>query len=393
MPRALDFQTVDPAAGRVPARRAGRPLSNQSALRRSSQKATCLTAPVSIALIIQDHGMNRARTEQPQFAVIGCGLIGRKRVLALGKHPPLRYTCDLDAARAADLAKLAAGCTAVTDYRVVLADPAVDALIVSTLNASLAPITLAAVRAGKHVLVEKPGALRAEQLREIQAAAAITGARVRIGYNHRFHPALQKARELIDSGALGPLMFLRGRYGHGGRKGYDREWRADPARSGGGELIDQGVHLIDLAGWFLGHFPKVEGHATTYFWDMRVDDNAFLSLRTAAGQTAWLHVSCTEWKNLFSLEIYGRDAKLAIDGLGGSYGVERLTYYKMLPEMGPPETTAWEFPRGDESWAIETRAFVDDIVHGRDPQPGLAEGIRVLEVVEAIYAKGEGKGQ
>jgi predicted dehydrogenase len=264
---------------------------------------------------------------------------------------------------------------------------------IATLNAALAPISLAAVKAGKHVLVEKPGALNAAQLRTIQAAATKTGARVRIGYNHRFHPALQKARALLESGALGPLMFLRARYGHGGRKGYDREWRADPALSGGGELIDQGVHLIDLAGWFLGDLATVEGHAATSFWDMKVDDNAFLSLRTSAGQTAWLHASCSEWKNLFSLEIYGRDAKLAIDGLGGSYGVERLTYYKMLPEMGPPETTAWEFPRGDESWAIETRAFVDDIVHGRDPQPGLAEGIRVLEVVEAIYAKGEGKGQ
>jgi len=337
--------------------------------------------------------MNRARTEQPLFAVIGCGLIGRKRVAALGPKPPLLYTCDLDQARATDLARNLPGCTAVTDAKVVFADPKVDAVIISTLNASLAPLALAAVNAGKHVLLEKPGALRAAELREVQAAARRTGARVRLGYNHRYHPALQKARELLDAGALGPLMFLRGRYGHGGRKGYDREWRADAALSGGGELIDQGVHLIDLAGWFLGDFPTVEGHVATYFWDMPVDDNAFLSLRTAAGQTAWLHVSCTEWKNLFSLEIYGRDAKLAIDGLGGSYGVERLTYYKMLPQMGPPETTSWEYPRGDESWALETRAFVEDIVQGREPQPGLAEGIRTLEIVEAIYARGEGKGK
>lgn len=319
------------------------------------------------------------------FAVIGCGLIGRKRVLALGKNPSLRYTCDLDAARAADLAKLAPGCTAVTDYQVALNDPRVQAVIVSTLNASLAPITLAAVQAGKHVLVEKPGALNAAQLRAIREAAVRTGARVRLGYNHRYHPALQKARELLDSGVLGPLMFLRARYGHGGRRGYDREWRADPALSGGGELIDQGVHLIDLAGWFMGDFPTVSGHAATYFWDMKVDDNAFLSLRTAGGQTAWLQVSCTEWKNLFSLEIYGRDAKLAIDGLGGSYGVEKLTYYKMLPEMGPPDITSWEYPRGDESWAVETRAFVEDIRLGREPAPGLKEGIRTLEIVEEIY--------
>ncbi|HWA10180.1 MAG TPA: Gfo/Idh/MocA family oxidoreductase [Opitutaceae bacterium] len=320
------------------------------------------------------------------FAIIGCGLIGRKRSNAL-KGVQLAYACDLDAARAAELAKVAPGCRALTDYRAALADPQLDAVIVATLNASLAPITLDAVRAGKHVLVEKPGAISASQLEEIAAAAKRTGARVRLGYNHRYHPSLQQARALVDSGALGPLMFLRGRYGHGGRKGYDREWRADKKLSGGGELIDQGVHLIDLAGWFLGDFPTIDGHAATYFWDMKVDDNAFLSLRTAAGQTAWLHVSCTEWKNLFSLEIYGRDAKIAIDGLGGSYGVERLTFYKMLPQMGPPETSVFEYPGSDESWRLETEAFVTDIREGREPAPGLREGITALKTVEEIYRR------
>jgi predicted dehydrogenase len=120
---------------------------------------------------------------------------------------------------------------------------------------------------------------------------------------------------------------------------------------------------------------------------MKVDDNTFLSLRTATGQTAWLHASCTEWKNLFSFELYGRDAKIAIDGLGGSYGPEKLTFYKMLPQMGPPETTVFEFPGTDDSWAVETRAFVDDIRLGREPSPGLNEGIRTLEIVEAIYRR------
>lgn len=319
------------------------------------------------------------------FAIIGCGLIGKKRAQALPPSAVLIYACDLDATRAQGVAAVRPGCRAVTDYRTALADPAVDAVIVATLNSALAPITQDAVRAGKHVLVEKPGALNAGQLEAIAADAKKTGARVRIGYNHRFHPALLKARELLEAGALGPLMFLRGRYGHGGRKGYDREWRADPKLSGGGELIDQGVHLIDLAGWFLGDFATIEGHAATYFWDMKVDDNAFLSLRTAAGQTAWLHVSCTEWKNLFSLEIYGRNAKLAIDGLGGSYGVERLAYYKMLPQMGPPETTIWEYPGGDDSWRRETEAFVEDLRLSREPAPGLREGIATLRIVQRIY--------
>ena len=331
--------------------------------------------------------MNDTSVVQSQFAQIGCGLIGHKRATALRGRAQLRFACDLNPTRAAEVAAIVPGCEAVTDYHVALGSPEVGAVIVSTLNASLAPIALAAVLAGKHVLVEKPGALNAAQLRTIQAAAAKTNAKVRLGYNHRFHPALRKARELFESGALGPMMFLRGRYGHGGRKGYDREWRADPTLSGGGELIDQGVHLIDLAGWFLGDLPTVDGHAATYFWDMPVDDNAFLSLRSAGGQTAWLHVSCTEWKNLFSLELYGRDAKVVIEGLGGSYGPERCTYYKMLPQMGPPEISAWEYPPTDDSWGLEIAAFMDDIRLDREPSPGLAEGISTLEIVEAVYRK------
>jgi predicted dehydrogenase len=208
-----------------------------------------------------------------------------------------------------------------------------------------------------------------------------------VGFNHRYHPAFLKAREIFDSGILGPLMHIRARYGHGGRTGYDREWRANPPLSGGGELIDQGVHLIDLSHWFLGDFASIEGHATTSFWDMEVDDNAFLSLRTASGQTAWLHASCTEWKNLFSFEIFGRDGKLQIDGLGGSYGTERLTFYKMLPQMGPPETICWEYPRGDESWAYEIREFLRDIAEDRIPSPSLTDAAKALEIVRTICRK------
>ena len=263
-----------------------------------------------------------------KFAIIGCGLIGRKRLAGIGGSA-LAVACDLDLKRAKSFVQQAGRGRVTADFRDAVNDPGVDAVIVSTLNASLAVIALAAIRAGKHVLIEKPAALNSAELDPLMAEVAVRKVCVRVGYNHRYHPAFQKARELFESGALGPLMFIRARYGHGGRTGYDREWRADPKLSGGGELIDQGVHLIDLARWFLGDFTTVDGHAATFFWEMPVDDNAFLSLRTATGQTAWLHASCTEWKNLFSLEIYGRDGKLQMDGLGRSYGVEKLTYYKM----------------------------------------------------------------
>jgi predicted dehydrogenase len=249
----------------------------------------------------------------------------------------------------------------------------------------LAEITAAAIAAGKHVLVEKPAARRAQELDAVIVAAQRARVLVRVGFNHRYHPALHKARALCAEGRVGEVLYVRGRYGHGGRLGYEKEWRAQPLLSGGGELIDQGVHLIDLARWFLGDFAEVQGFAHTYYWNMPVEDNGFLLLRTAARQTAFLHASCTEWKNLFSFEIFGRQGKLEISGLGGSYGTERLIYHRMLPQMGPPETTIWEYPRADTSWEVEFAEFVEDIRLGRQPAAGLRDAQAALRVVERIY--------
>lgn len=317
-------------------------------------------------------------------AIVGCGLIGQKRAKALA-GAALVACADVTRERADTLARSAPGATATGDWRAAIDRADVHIVVVATTNDVLAEITRFAVEAGKHVLVEKPAARSVAEIDPVIEAASRAGRLVRVGFNHRYHPALLKAHELFRSGALGEMMFVRGRYGHGGRIGYDKEWRADPARSGGGELIDQGVHLIDLSRWFLGDFTDVSGFAHTYFWQMPVDDNAFMTLRTATQQTAFLHVSCTEWKNLFSLEIYGRVGKLHIEGLGGSYGVERLTFYKMLPEMGPPETTAWEFPRGDQSWALEFAEFLEDIRLGRTPSAGLIDARAALAIVEDVY--------
>lgn len=272
-----------------------------------------------------------------------------------------------------------------TDAAATLARPDVEIAIIATTHDHLAPLATIAAANGKHVLIEKPGARCAAELDPVREAAERTGALVRTGFNHRYHRAPRKARELVDAGELGPLMFVRGRYGHGGRPGYDREWRADPAVSGGGELLDQGIHLIDLARWFLGEFGEVRAMTGTFFWDMPVEDNAFLLLRTAGGQIASLHASWSEWKNMFSLEIYGRAGKIEISGLGGSYGTERLAFHKMTAEMGPPPTTIWEYPMADDSWEREFAEFLEDIRLGRTPRPGLEEAQGALRIVEKAY--------
>jgi predicted dehydrogenase len=319
--------------------------------------------------------------------IVGCGLVGRKRADALGEHK-LFAAVDADLKRACEVAGAHPGARVGADWREAVTDPAVDAVIVCTPHDLLAPVALAAAQSGKHVLIEKPGARTPAELAPILHEAAERRVCVKVGFNHRFHPSVQKAMQYVQEGAIGPLMFVRGRYGHGGRVGYEREWRADRAVSGGGELLDQGMHLIDLARWFLGDFVKIEGFTHTYFWNMAVDDNAFLLLRTAADQVAWLHVSWTEWKNTFSFEIYGKTGKLHIEGLGGSYGVERLSFYRMSPEMGPPETTIHEFPGPDRSWTADTGDFFRSIETGSRPCGDGQDALLGLRVVDHLYRQG-----
>ncbi len=324
-------------------------------------------------------------TKKLNYAIVGCGKVGEKRSKSLSQGQ-LMVACDINLSLAEKLIVNSNG-KATKNFKQAVTDPGVDIVIISTINSALSRIAEAAIKAGKHVLIEKPVGINSKEIENLIKLAKKNKVLVRAGFNHRYHPSILKAQEITASDEFGSLMFVRGRYGHGGRVGYDQEWRANPKLSGGGELIDQGVHLIDLARLFLGDFKHIDGYAATYFWNMKVDDNSFLNLRTKKGQTAWLHVSCTEWKNLFSLEIYGRYGKLHIEGLGGSYGLERLHYYKMLPEMGPPITKVFEFPESDDSWAKEIQTFEEDIRFHKNPDPSLKDALAVMDIVEKVYKK------
>jgi predicted dehydrogenase len=321
-----------------------------------------------------------------KVGIVGCGLIGGKRAAALaGTGDRLVATFDRAPDRARALAAMQGGLLSFASLAELVAPS--DVVFVAPTKDHLVDIASAAVRERRHVLVEKPGARSAAELEPLVAQAREAGVIVKAGLNHRFHPAAQKARAILGSGVCGEVMFVRGRYGHGGRLGYEKEWRADPDKSGGGELLDQGVHLIDLARWFLGgEFVDVQGRAETFFWKMPVDDNAFLTLATARGQIAHLHASCTEWKNLFSLEIYAEKAKLHWEGLGGSYGVERLSYYQMRPEMGPPDTLIYEYPAADPSWATEWADFALAVKGATRPCGDVVDALEALRVVDRIYA-------
>lgn len=321
-----------------------------------------------------------------RLGIVGCGLAGGKRAAAAvqGSHRVVTV-CDRDAARAERLAATV-GAKAVRDWREVIGAD-LDMVIVATSHDTLAEISIAAVSAGKHVLVEKPAARTHAEAEALRDAAARHGRLVKVGFNHRYHPGLLEAYKMVREGAIGPLMFIRARYGHGGRVGYEKEWRCVPEVSGGGELVDQGSHLIDLARWFLGELRLDYGAAVTCFWDALVDDNCFLALRGPRGEMAWLHASWSEWKNLFSFEIYGRSGKLAVEGLGGSYGSERLTWHRMLPQMGPPETTVQEYDSPDLSWARELEEFVAAIGENRRPAGDMDDAVALHALIRDIYRR------
>ena len=320
-----------------------------------------------------------------RFAIVGCGLIGQKRAAAISRLGHLTVLAvDPSQVRAVGLAKPFHARTA-THFLAAVEATDIDAVVVATPHSELSTIASACLGADKHVLVEKPGGRNLAEVSAVANAAEISGRITKVGYNHRFHPAVMRARQIVDRGELGQLMFIRGRYGHGGRPGYEKEWRLESSISGGGELIDQGSHLIDLAQWFLGEFTEIGAALRTFFWDTEVEDNVFLTLSTADGRIGWLHATWTEWKNLFSVEIYGRQGKLEISGLGDSYGVESLTFYRMLSGMGPPETTRWEYPFSDKSWAHETAEFIAAIHEGRRPIGDATEAAASMSVIERIY--------
>ena len=319
-------------------------------------------------------------------AIIGAGLIGGKRAAALASFPDdtLRVVCDVDADRARALAD-AHGCDAVTDWRDVLARGDIDLVIVAAINAVLEPVTVAALSSGAHVLCEKPLGRDSAEAARMVAAAQAAGRVLKTGFNHRFHPGLLRMRELLADGAIGDILTMRARYGHGSRPGMEKEWRASKELCGGGELLDQGVHVIDLIRAFGGEIASAYAQVETKFWPIDVEDNAFAILTLASGATCQFHVSWTNWRNVFSFEIFGTRGYITVNGLGGSYGPETLEFGRRRPEGGRPDIESIAYPPEDSSWRAEWQEFRDAIASGRAPYGSGVDGLMANRVIEALY--------
>jgi len=328
-----------------------------------------------------------------KIALMGAGRMGNKRAKALEAHPScsLQVVVDVDERRAKDLAQRYQ-CEWETDWSNVVGNKEIDIVIVATINKFLKPISLAALNNKKHVLCEKPLGCNAKESQVLVDAAQENNRILKTGLNHRHHPAIKMAKSLFDEGSIGPLCFIRARYGHGGREGYDKEWRCQKTLAGGGQLLDQGVHIIDLFRWFAGDFFEVFAKTTTNHWDIQVEDNAFAVLKNRQNVVASMHTSWTQWRNLFCLEIFGSQGYLLVEGLGGHYGLETLKVGSRQEDSPVPKEVTYEFPQDDVSWIEEWREFLSAIENGTQPLGSGADGYEANRIVDALYTSAqEGK--
>jgi predicted dehydrogenase len=362
-----------------------------------------------------------------RIGVIGCGLIGGRRALTAAAHErtTVAAVVDTDPERAEALAGEirqvvgAAGVAATRvvaggagsgareagggagvvvhrDWRRVVEDPAIDAVVVATPNGYLAEIGEAALAAGKSVLLEKPMGRNLEEAERLAAAEAAAGGAgeergpvLKIGFNHRYHPALAGLLEAVRGGEIGRVIGIRGRYGHGGRPGCELEWRGDPELAGGGHLLDQGVHLADLIHGVAGLPSRGVAFLQTAIWPLGpLEDNAYGTFQFSDGVIAQLHVSMTQWKNLFSFEVTGEAGAVVVEGWGGSYGEERLVRIRRRFEGGVPEVSEESFPGPDQSWSLEWEDFVEALYTGRPRHGGVEDGLAAMRIVDALYRSG-----
>jgi predicted dehydrogenase len=322
-------------------------------------------------------------------AIIGYGKMGRIRHAAAENHGGFQIVVACDTAIDPEASvPMVTDPIAVYDY-----DP--DVIICSVPNHMIPGVVCTALDRGKHVFSEKPPGRNSADVRLMREAEARNPGRVlKFGFNHRMHDAIQEAKRLLDSGMMGDLYLMRGVYGKAGGSDYAKNWRNDPEQSGGGILIDQGIHMLDLFLMFADGFDEVKSFVERKFWtEVPVEDNAFALMRSPAGVVAQLHSSATQWRHTFRLELYLSGGFVSVDGIlsaSGSYGTEILSIALNRQDANgnPLPNPEWQEIRfsDDKSWDKEMADFYNAITGHMPIQCGSSsQALTVMELVEAIY--------
>ncbi len=326
-----------------------------------------------------------------RVGMIGLGKMGVIRARELARRADAELICGADPTR--PTAPEFRGIEIYEDYGRVIDNPEVEAVFVSTPNCITADAVIRSLDAGKHVFSEKPPGRSVEEIEAMRAAEARNpGLKFKFGFNHRYHAGIIEAKRIADSGRLGRLLWLRGVYGKCGGPGFETSWRSHKEMAGGGILLDQGIHMLDLFRYFCGDFTEVKSMVSTAYWPIEVEDNAFALLRDGHGRIAMLHSSSTQWKHRFNLEIYFTDGYLSVNGIltsTRSYGDETITVARKQFDdgfaMGKPREEIIYFDN-DPSWELEVGEFLD-CVHLDHPvrQGTSADALKVMKLVFEIY--------
>ena len=322
------------------------------------------------------------------IGLIGFGKMGQTRAAAIAESGQGRVVAVHDPF-APDFAGLPLAATAAD----VIGNPQVDAVFICTPNDQNKPLTIAALRAGKHVFCEKPPAFTAAEVEAIRVAEAVSGRKLMYGFNHRHHGSIKAMKALVDSGNYGRLLWMRGRYGKSVDHNYFNTWRAKRELAGGGILLDQGIHMLDLFLLLAGEFDEVQGMVSSLYWTLPgIEDNVFAQLRNrATGVVASLHSTMTQWRHLFSLEVFLERGYMVLNGLktqSGSYGDEVLNVAK---NRSTAPAATWEDEEkmtfhADHSWTDETNSFLDAIRLDRPIVSGNSiDALKVMRIIDTIY--------
>ena len=325
-----------------------------------------------------------------KVAVIGNGKVGQIRSKCIQAHPDAQLValCDVNPDRWEQ-----GPIRFFRDWRNVI-DLHPDLIFVCTTNQDIPEIAIASINKGIHTFCEKPPGRDVKDVRAIMAAEArIPGTKLKFGFNHRYHRSVIDAKTIVDKKRLGRVLWMRGIYGKAGGPGYDKDWRNDPRYSGGGILIDQGIHMLDLFHLFAGRFEDVKSFVASMYWNVPVEDNALAIMRNAEGQMAMLHSSATQWKHMFVLDIYLERGYLSLSGILSTtmtyapeyLKVARCVYdHKGYPLPNPQESI--NYYDNDMSWSLEVEEFVRCIIEDRPVTTGSsADALSAMELVQRIY--------
>ncbi len=325
-----------------------------------------------------------------KVGIVGLGHMGRIRAREIARHPAMELIAGSDPNP--DAAEAFPGILYSSDYRDVL-DAGVDAVFVCTPNRFTPDVTIAALDAGKHVLCEKPPGRSISDIHDIIAAEKRNPqCKIKFGFNHRYHAGVQEAKRIIGTGRLGHVLWVRGVYGKSGGSGFEESWRNTKEVGGGGILLDQGIHMLDLFRFFCGDFVEVKSMVANAYWNVEVEDNAFALLRDSADRIAMLHSSSTQWKHRFNLEIYLSEGYLSINGLltsSRSYGEETITVARRQFDegfaTGKPREEVIYFDT-DPSWELEVKDFANCIQQDVPVSSGTSlDALKAMQLVYAIY--------